>query len=674
MAVEIDNRLYERDLERRGGQRAANKYFVKRKPTTATGHHPGPMELGAAQRGPPRDMKKITCYGCGKTGHYKRDCRSKGQWKKNPRQAGATGRKEEPQNTRQFAVMGKGKKEASTTIKGETDKPSFEKYWRLLFNAQKRGRPLTSTEYEELHAMVAANGGNDTALKGLERFKKDLEKGEWRRALTVYVDGSKADASDSSDADDNGGASTSDPKEPQPKVRWADMVVPDLSQLTEAAREARLRFWEEKEEYIANRNRQRIKGKNLQEADYWNDQRGIAEEMTYQALLWKIHTQGNETLKLIAQRTVAGEHRFKTLWEEAHDRYSDRYDEELLPDETDKAPTQQNSQKGKDSPTVEETRAYHEHLQTDYESQDRTQDSSGDDVPDAYDTQIDPARGALDWMDDAWEPVPEDPEEEISDLDITRQLAVITRSDDATNEDEYYDAVEEERENAQPTIEKVEEKCGLRITEYSTWMSQGGIPLEGAAPEPFERRSDESELLDKQHPQHAILWWPSCYHDDCETHRKGKEDNECLPRRYKDRKVWGLRRNLSEHWEFTTFYNNGLILIEPKPEYPYECIRGPLRHCSEPRCRKHAWEKIRRWHQGAATRQAIERTHTRERQWGVRLGNLEREYQNLSSDYMRETFEAAALMAQWAAMTAQQQAENGQPPRYEAPAEGNSDN
>ena len=84
-AVKIDDRLYERRQEKRknggGGWKqfknntnAANAKAKRRHPSTAYGHHSGPMEIDMAQKkfGKPKGK----CYNCNKEGHFARECRA----------------------------------------------------------------------------------------------------------------------------------------------------------------------------------------------------------------------------------------------------------------------------------------------------------------------------------------------------------------------------------------------------------------------------------------------------------------------------------------------------------------------------------------------------------------------------------------------------------------------
>ena len=90
-AIEIDDKLYERTLERnydKGGNFKPNyhkfrPHFVKKEPYDPYGLMP--MELDSFQKKrefkgkkQQKGKKAVTCYGCGKPGHIARNCRSKG--------------------------------------------------------------------------------------------------------------------------------------------------------------------------------------------------------------------------------------------------------------------------------------------------------------------------------------------------------------------------------------------------------------------------------------------------------------------------------------------------------------------------------------------------------------------------------------------------------------------
>ena len=94
MAIRIDDRLYSCKQQRRGkgsgsimsGQYQANTKKQRRARTTAYGTHAGPMDVSANQRQPQKkfDKSKVTCFNCGKKGHYKRDCKSAKTWSPAP--------------------------------------------------------------------------------------------------------------------------------------------------------------------------------------------------------------------------------------------------------------------------------------------------------------------------------------------------------------------------------------------------------------------------------------------------------------------------------------------------------------------------------------------------------------------------------------------------------------
>jgi hypothetical protein len=128
LAMKIDERIYERQMEKKGGfyqgrpntkvQRDVpawrdNYYGLQKMQIDATKGKPGSNHKGP-KKGPPRpqpnkgtnDKSSVECYGCGKKGHYKRDCHARKQ--RHELQGSGPTRSQEPHSFR--ATKGPGKK------------------------------------------------------------------------------------------------------------------------------------------------------------------------------------------------------------------------------------------------------------------------------------------------------------------------------------------------------------------------------------------------------------------------------------------------------------------------------------------------------------------------------------------------------------------------------------
>lgn len=90
LAIRIDNRLYERRMEKKGNSGWKTPYYGQHKANTKRGRqqpyrgntshgnttHAGPMELDVMQKGrPQRDKKDVECFNCHRKGHFSRECR-----------------------------------------------------------------------------------------------------------------------------------------------------------------------------------------------------------------------------------------------------------------------------------------------------------------------------------------------------------------------------------------------------------------------------------------------------------------------------------------------------------------------------------------------------------------------------------------------------------------------
>lgn len=100
MAIRIDERQYARKQQKKGAKtyhadgHKTNDKKKRQYKSTASGTHAGPMDVDAIQKAGKKDnagdKSGITCYNCGKKGHFKHDCQSKKEWRPVPGKETAT--------------------------------------------------------------------------------------------------------------------------------------------------------------------------------------------------------------------------------------------------------------------------------------------------------------------------------------------------------------------------------------------------------------------------------------------------------------------------------------------------------------------------------------------------------------------------------------------------------